>query len=591
MADRVGQRNEAGTSLSGRVMLVLLLALASMTVLSMACGQGEDPEPSPEPTAMPTAVPEPTAAPAPSPEPTATPEPSPEPEPVDQDDELTRAYVMDGIGRYERDGLEATVEHYVNRDSIEGERFLIIIDADDGTFVAMPFYQQFLGRAHGYADRFLEVATAEGGWLEHRGFHLAGGDTDNVREEPLRSYLVLRDGLIFISSHSILLENVAEATKDYVARAIALYQTEGLDATVDFYNSQDSLEGHLYLFLIGADDNYLAHPIFPHLIGTDIKDVVGSDGQELGKEIAQTTEEGIWVEYLWPNPVTGIEGPKTTWAIRHDGMIFASGYYAAGETAEAPAWRDADPREYTVEYVNRAVERYRQGGLDSVLNYYNSVASFEGQWYLFATDANDIYIVHPLIPRLIGTDIKDVVGSDGFELGRELAKATEEGVWVEYLWPHPVTLKDVPKVGYAVRHDGMIFASGYYPDVADPETYTKQYVQDAIDYYDSEGVQATIDYYNSAESVDGSYSLLMVDDAGVLVVSPVVPTLIGMDAGMLRGVVAREPIGEWLLAATEQGDWHTYLYPSSTTAGLLTVHIWIIRHDGHVFAGAYFVEQ
>lgn len=35
----------------------------------------------------------------------------------------------------------------------------------------------------------------------------------------------------------------------------------------------------------------MARPIFPHLIGTDIKDVVGSDGQELGKEIAQATEE------------------------------------------------------------------------------------------------------------------------------------------------------------------------------------------------------------------------------------------------------------------------------------------------------------
>ena len=41
-----------------------------------------------------------------------------------------------------------------------------------------------------------------------------------------------------------------------------------------------------------------------------------------------------------------------------------------------------------------------------MLDYYNSVASFEGEWYLFATDANNIYHVHPLAPRLIGTDIK-----------------------------------------------------------------------------------------------------------------------------------------------------------------------------------------
>jgi len=73
------------------------------------------------------------------------------------------------------------------------------------------------------------------------------------------------------------------------------------------------------------------------------------------------------------------------------------------------------------------------------------------------------------LPHLIGTDIKDVVGSDGYRLGEELAKATDdEGVWVEYLWPHPVTLKEVPKVGYAVRRDGMLFASGYYERIEDP---------------------------------------------------------------------------------------------------------------------------
>ena len=104
--------------------------------------------------------------------------------------------------------------------------------------------------------------------------------------------------------------------------------------------------------------------------------------------------------------------------------------------------------------MRRAIERYQRDGLESTLNYYNSVASFEGQWYLFATDENDVYNVHPLLPHLRGTDIKEVVDSSGFELGRALAEATEDGVWVEYLWPHPVTLLEAPKISYAARHDG-----------------------------------------------------------------------------------------------------------------------------------------
>ena len=608
-AGRVARRSPAGVGL-----LMLLVALASAAVfVMMACGGTEDetpavsltttPEPTatleptaeptatPEPTAEPTATPEPTAEPTATPEPTAEPTATPEPEPVDDDDALTRAYVEGAIDYYDANGRDATVEYYKGEESIDGDRYLILIDADDGILLAMPFYHEVLGSRFESADQYVQSAAKGDGWLEHQGlYYVKAAGVESVRDEPLRSHIVLHDGLVFISSHSILQENVAGATKDYVSRAIARYESEGLDATVAYYTSQDSLEGLFYLFLIGEDDNYLAHPIFPHLIGTDIKEVVGSDGQELGKEIAQATEDGIWVEYLWPNPISRVEGLKTTWAVRHDGLVFASGYYASDETQEPPAWKDADPRDYTVAYVERAIERYERDGLRSMLNYYNSVASFEGDWYLFAMDENDIYIVHPLLPRLLGTDIKDVVSSDGYELGKEIAKATEEGIWVEYSWPHPVTLQEVPKVGYAVRRDGMIFASGYYPGVTDPASYTKDYVQKAMDYYDSEGLEATLAFYNSRESIDGSYWLMMVDPEGLIAAAGAENALVGMQASQFRGILAGEAIGESLLSATEEGHWFTYLWPNQRTAGTLTVHLWIIRHDGYVFASAYYVE-
>ena len=82
--------------------------------------------------------------------------------------------------------------------------------------------------------------------------------------------------------------------------------------------------------------------------------MVGSDGQELGKEIAEATEEGHWVEYLWPNPVTLREEHKVAWVVRHDGLIFASGYYTSDIEAGPPPWQGADPREYTEAYVQRA---------------------------------------------------------------------------------------------------------------------------------------------------------------------------------------------------------------------------------------------
>ena len=424
---RIARRSSAGVSL-----LILLLALASLAVFGLACG--DDPTPTPVPAVAPTAAPEPTAAPAATPEPTA----APEPEPVNEDD-LTRAHVQKAIDYYEKNGLDATVAHYKSEAGVEDGRPLTLIDAE-GVLLVHLAIRSLEGQYVGSGSRFvglgslIDIATEEGYWVTTRSVNPA-----TKQEEPRRVLVVLHDGLVFASSHSVLAEDVANSTKEYVNKAIAKYNEEGLNATIAHYNSQDSLDGQFYLFLIGADDNYLAHPIFPHLIGTDIKDVVGSDGQELGKEIAEATEGGIWVEYLWPHPVSRKEQQKVTWSVRHDGLIFSSGYYAGGPEAGTPAWEDADPREYTVDYVNRAIERYERDGLQSMIDYYNSVASFEGEWYLFATDANDIYHVHPLIPPLRGTDINDVVGSDGYELGKELAKATDggEGVWVEYLWPHP----------------------------------------------------------------------------------------------------------------------------------------------------------
>ena len=569
--------------------LFLLLIVASLAAFVVACGDEPSPTPAPVATAAPdptaTSVPEPTQPPAP----TAAPEPTPAPAALD-DDDVTRAYVTKAIDYYGENGLDATVEHYRSQAAVEDGRTLILVDQDESELLVYRNIPALEGQNVGPGSRYsafaqlMEAATEEGFWITTRGVNPV-----TKQEEPRRVLVVLHDGLVFSASHSVLVEDVADSVKGYVDKAIAKYQDEGLDALITHYNSQDSLDGQFYLFLIGEDDIYLAHPIFPHLIGTDIKDVVGSDGQELGKEIAQATGEGVWVEYLWPHPVSRQEQQKVTWAIRHDGMIFASGYYAGEPETGPPAWRDADPRDYTVQYVNQAIERYERDGLESMLNYYNSVASFEGEWYLFATDDQDMYHVHPLLPQLLGTDIKDVVGSDGYKLGEELAKATEEGVWVEYLWPHPVTLKEVPKVGYAVRRDGMLFASGYYMRVEDPAARTAAYVQEAIEYYKSNGLEATIAHYSSSDSLDGQWGLTLVDETDILRVAPLAKHLVGTDVKDL--VLPRRAIGEEMAAATEEGIWINYIFPNVRSSETLYAHTWAVRHDGLIFMSRFYNDQ
>ena len=106
-------------------------------------------------------------------------------------------------------------------------------------------------------------------------------------------------------------------------------------------------------------------------------------------------------------------------------VILASPNEQSGTSTSTPTYTDW--WDYTVDYVDRAIDLYDQRGLEAMRAYYNSDASFEGEWYLFAIDENDTYVVHPVFPRLIGTDIKEVVDSTGYELGKDIAKATEEG--------------------------------------------------------------------------------------------------------------------------------------------------------------------
>ena len=507
------------------------------------------------------------------------------------DDDLTQAYVERAIDFYGQNGLDATLRFYKSAEGIQDKRTLILLNQAENTllvFRSIPALEgQFVGPGSSYSAfiRLLTTATEEGQWFTTRGVNPV-----TKQEEPRRVLVILHDGLVFSASHSVLVEDVSDSVKAYVNKAIDTYDSDGLDAAITHYNSMDSLDGQFYLFLIGADDYYLAHPIFPHLIGTDIKEVVGSDGQELGKEIALANEEGVWVEYLWPHPVSRKEQQKVTWAVRHDGLIFASGYYAGEPETGPPAWRDADPREYTIQYVNQAVQRYESEGLESLLNYYNSVASFEGEWYLFATDAEDIYHIHPLLPRLIGTDIKDVRGSDGYELGEELAKASDQGIWVEYLWPHPVTLKEVPKVSYAVRRDGMLFASGYYVRVDDPAGQTVDYVQQAIDYYRNNGLEATIAHYNSLDSIDGQWGLTLVDETNILRVAHLGKHLIGTNLNDLATRSDRQ-IGQEMAAITEEGAWISYIFPNVRSSETLYAHSWGVRYDGLLFMSRYYDDQ
>ena len=260
----------------------------------------------------------------------------------------------------------------------------------------------------------------------------------------------------------------------FVQAAVDLYKTEGSDAAIAYHNDPANIDGQWYVFITDANDMFVAHPAAPNLLGKDLKTIPGIDASPLGVEIAMATTEGLWIEYLWPNPETKKLEQKRTWAIRHDGYLFASGYYEpwVPDSATLPPASKDDPVVFTHNFVLAAIARYEFEGLEATAAYYNNKANIDGQWYVFITDADDMFVAHAPMQELVGTDLKDVVGPDNPELGIEIAKATEIGLWIEYLWPNPVTGENEQKRTWAIRHDGYLFGAGYYEPVVENDMDT-----------------------------------------------------------------------------------------------------------------------
>ena len=67
-------------------------------------------------------------------------------------------------------------------------------------------------------------------------------------------------------------------TQAFVERAIGRYNTEGRQATLDYYNSSASVDGSWYVFIAEVDGVMLAHGVIRDLVGRVFADIRSADG-------------------------------------------------------------------------------------------------------------------------------------------------------------------------------------------------------------------------------------------------------------------------------------------------------------------------
>ena len=250
--------------------------------------------------------------------------------------------------------------------------------------------------------------------------------------------------------------NPAAYTQAFVQRAIDYYDDNGRAKTVDFYNSPESVDGPWYVFIGAENDVVVAHATIPDLLGKLPDAVRGPDGYPTGRQIAAAaTEDGAWVDYSYLNPAADSVDTKHSWVIRHDGLLFGSGWYETGPSK-------SDPTAYTQAFVRQALRLYDALGRGETVDFYNSMDSVDGPWYVAIYDEDTNTIAHPLRKDFLGTSPRDRSDINGKPYGLEVIAATEEGRWVDYVFVNPTSGETEQKHTWVIKYDGLLFLSGWY---------------------------------------------------------------------------------------------------------------------------------
>ena len=257
----------------------------------------------------------------------------------------------------------------------------------------------------------------------------------------------------------------AAYTQFTVDQAVALYRAEGLDAVLAHYNDPANIDDEWYVFVIDRDDTVIGH-YEPGRRGLDVKGAVGTDinGYKFGPEMLAATEAGRWVPYVYVNPAAEMLGDdvafelKSAWVVRHDELLFGSGWYI-------------DTEELAPLLFSEAAEHFRDGGLEAYFaysndprgitagliptaQYYNRTNTLDGYFTGIVAAPNGEILAH-IDPSLIGTDIEDL-------LGPAVRNATAEGGWIVAKdnpteSGHPRTMRM-----WLIDVDGTLIGGGWY---------------------------------------------------------------------------------------------------------------------------------
>jgi len=120
----------------------------------------------------------------------------------------------------------------------------------------------------------------------------------------------------------------ADEAKAMVAKAIAAFDKDGTASFAAFTAPDKTfVDRDLYVFVFDRE-KLVAHGFDAGLVGTKADTLVDVAGKKFGVEfIEKATPEGVWVDYVWRDPISNKDVAKSSWVVRHKDYVFGTGIY------------------------------------------------------------------------------------------------------------------------------------------------------------------------------------------------------------------------------------------------------------------------
>ena len=499
-------------------------------------------------------------------------------------DELAQIYAVDAVARYEEVGERAWEEISDPQGDFGDGGIYVSVITPLGEVLASAIEELAGESVIGLVDsdgtnvlaEIMSKVSASGAWVHYRSQNPVTGV-----EEAKRSWVVFHDGLVFETGYYISEERRAQIQ---VSDAIARYGEVGDQVFGEISNPRgEYIRGSIYSFILSTAGVVLAHAASPSLVGRNLFDLRDSSGSFVIRSVLESaSDSGGWSLSRFVNPADGLEQPKRTWAVLHDGYVFASGHYLSEAdlvqkmVTDALALYDAaDPPspEAVFEQISDSAGDFRDGAL-----------------YVFALSEAGRYLANASNPALVGVNRSRAADSRGeYYVPKLLAAATPEGAWVYYRSVNPVTRTEELKRSWVVEREGFVMGAGYY--LSEPE-YTRQLVADAVALYRQDGASAFAEISDPNGAFrDGSSYVYVLRNDGVALAHAANPSLVGRDLSDLQDSDGSYIVRGILNAATPQGAWAIYRFVNPETGAEEPKRSWVVRVDDFVFGSGHYINE